>query len=273
MKELEQFLLDRAMEHDSPALLFNLAAEYLISAKVIRPGVVTLMEMVGAARAGAGELIFEQVAHLLTGQVRSDLDRLLQFDAGEAPAPGVKTSIEKLEFLRAIDAHLLDLPMLPTERRRFLAAVGRRSTVQALERREKRRYPILLALVAQSAADQLAEVMSLFDQAVSARESRAKSKTDEALAERAKTGEVRQLLLQVILPALADPAIPDEQVGGLLREQIGMQRLREAAAGGWKPLPRDRGRLSAMRSSYSYLRQFAPDVLSVTGFQGRPGHG
>jgi hypothetical protein len=149
--------------------------------------------------------------------------------------------------------------------------VGRRSTVQALERREDRRYPILLALVAQSAADQLDEVVSLFDQAVSARESRAKSKTDEALVERAKTGEVRQLLLQVILPTLADPAIPDEQVGGLLREQIGMQRLREAAAGGWKPLPRDRGRLSAMRSSYSYLRQFAPNVLSVIDFQGGPG--
>lgn len=52
MKELEQFLLDRAMEHDSPALLFNLAAEYLISAKVIRPGVVTLMEMVGRPAPG-----------------------------------------------------------------------------------------------------------------------------------------------------------------------------------------------------------------------------
>jgi len=225
------------------------------------------------------------VAHLLTVQVRSDLDRLLQFDAGlgmarlawlikpavEATASAVKTSIEKLEFLRAIDAHLLDLSMLPAERRRFLATVGRRSTVQALERREKRRYPILLALVAQSAVDQLDEVVSLFDQAVSARESRAKTKTDEALAERAKTGEVRQLLLRVILPALADPAIPDEQVGGLLREQIGMQRLREAAAGGWKPLPRDHGRLSAMRSSYSYLRQFAPHVLSVIDFEGGPG--
>src|SRR5260370_5255829 len=166
MKEREQFVLDGAMEHDSPTLLFNLAAEYLISAKVMRPGVVTLMEMVGAARAGAGELTFEQVAHLLTGQVRSDLDRLVQFGAGlgrarrawlvkpavEATASAVKTSIEKLEFLRAIDAHLLDLSMLPAERRRFLATVGRRSTVQALERREKRRYPILLALIAQSAS-------------------------------------------------------------------------------------------------------------------------
>lgn len=36
-KELEEFLLARAMEHDSPTLLFRLACEYLISAKVIRP--------------------------------------------------------------------------------------------------------------------------------------------------------------------------------------------------------------------------------------------
>src|SRR6266487_1922711 len=256
-----------------------------MSAKMVRPGAITLAKMVGSARDAASELTSQKVGHLLTLQVRQDLDLLLRYDAGlgmtrfawlitaavEATASAVKTSIEKLEFVRAMDAHLLDLSMLPTERRRFLATVGRRSTVQALERREERRYPILLALVAQSAADQLDEVVSLFDQAVSARESRAKSKTDEALVERAKTGEVRQLLLQVILPTLADPAIPDEQVGGLLREQIGMQRLREAAAGGWKPLPRDRGRLSAMRSSYSYLRQFAPNVLSVIDFQGGPG--
>jgi len=51
-------------------------------------------------------------------------------------------------------------------------------------RREERRYPILLALVAQSAVGQLDEVIALFDQAVSARESRARAKTDEQLAER-----------------------------------------------------------------------------------------
>jgi hypothetical protein len=44
---------------------------------------------------------------------------------------------------------------------------------------------------------------------VSAKESRAKSKTGEALVERAETGESRQLL--VILPVLADPSIPNEQ--------------------------------------------------------------
>ncbi|MEV0195315.1 hypothetical protein [Nonomuraea sp. NPDC050691] len=65
--------------------------------------------------------------------------------------------------------------------------------------------------------------MALFDQAVSTRESRAKAKTDEALVERAKKGEARQLVMELILPVLADPSIPDEHVGGLPRERIGMQ--------------------------------------------------
>lgn len=79
--------------------------------------------------------------------------------------------------------------------------------------------------------------MTLFDQAVSARESRAKVKTDAALAERGKRGEVRQALLEMILPVLADPGIPDERVGGVWRGQIGMGVLREAAATGWRRCP------------------------------------
>lgn len=46
---------------------------------------------------------------------------------------------------------------------------------------------------------------------------------------------------------------------------------REVVSGGWRLLPRDHGRLSAMDSSYSYLRQFTPDVLSAIDFQGGPG--
>jgi hypothetical protein len=285
LKELEQFLLDRAMEHDTPSLLFHQAAEFLVSAHVVRPGVVTLMEMVATARTGADALTSEKVDHLLTGQMRGDLDGLLVPDgelgmtrlawlttpAVEATAAAVKAAIDKLLFLRGVDAHHLDLSMLPRERRRFLATLGRRSTVQGLERRGERRYPILLALVAQSAVDQLDEVIALFDQAVSAREPRAKAKTDEALAERAKKGEARQLLMDVILPVLIDVGVPDENVGGLLRGGIGMDKLREVAAVSWKPLPRDHGRLAALEASYSYLRQFTPHVLNAIDFQGGPG--
>jgi integrase len=286
MKELEQFLIGRAMEHDSPSTLFNLACEYLIATRTVRPGVVTLTQMVATARTTATVLTYEKVAHLLTRPLTADLDLLLKVDAGlgmtrltwlttpavEASSTAVKAAIDKLTWVRAVDGHTLDLSMLAAERRRFLATVGRRSTNQALERREdQRRYPILLTLVAQSAAGLLDEVVALSGQAVSARESRAKAKTDQALAERGKRGEARQALLEMILPALADPGIPDEQAGGLLRTQIGMGRLREAAAVGWPALPRDHGRLSQMNTSYNYLRQFAPNVLAAVDFQGGPG--
>jgi hypothetical protein len=89
MKELAQFLLDRAMEHDSPTLLFSLACEYLIAAKTIRPGVSTLAKMVASARTGASMLTWEQVAHLVTGQRRAGLDRLLVYEPVHKPAePG-----------------------------------------------------------------------------------------------------------------------------------------------------------------------------------------
>lgn len=287
MKELEQFLLDRAMEHDSPTLLFNLAREYLMAAKVIRPGALVLAKMVGTARKGAADLTSQLVGHLLTQEVRADLERMLVVDAGlgmtrlewlvtparDASATSVKSAIDKLAWLRAIDAHQMDVSVLPNERRRFLAQVARRSTNQGLERRKERKSPILLAFVAQAAVDQLDEVVALFDQAVSARESRAKSKTDEALIERAKRGEVQQLLMEEILPVLADPLVADDEVGGLLRERIGMQRLREIISDVWKPLPRDHGRLSELESSYTYLRQFTPNVLAAIDFQGGPGTG
>ncbi|MDF2706444.1 MAG: transposase [Nonomuraea muscovyensis] len=82
MKELEQFLLDRAMEHDSPTLLFNLAREYLMAAKVIRPGALVLAKMVGTARKGAADLTSQLVGHLLAAEVRADLERMLLVDAG-----------------------------------------------------------------------------------------------------------------------------------------------------------------------------------------------
>jgi hypothetical protein len=104
--------------------------------------------------------------------------------------------------------------MLPAERRRFLAGVGRRLTGQALARRDpERRYPILLALLAESAVDVLDEVVLLFDQALSGRESAARTRLREVLAERARDGEDRQVLLDEILAVILDLDIAGDQSG------------------------------------------------------------
>ncbi|GAA4967290.1 Tn3-like element TnAs3 family transposase [Actinoplanes utahensis] len=286
-KQLQEFLFSRAMEHDSPRLLFRLACEYLASVRVIRPGVVNVLERVATARDRALAETWTRVEHLLQSeQRRAELDALLVVDPYRGRTPlawlgtgptqaspaAVKGELEKLAYLRRLDAHTLDLSALPAERRRFLAGVGRRLTGQALQRREpQRRYPILLTLIAQSAVDVLDETLLLFDQAVSARETVARAKMNEALAERAKGGENRQQLLDDILTIVLDPAVGDDAVGSLLRERIGLDRMRAAWGARQQRLPRDHGHLSMLDASMPYLRQFAPDVLAAVRFAGGVG--
>ncbi len=126
-KELDEFLLARAMEHDSPSLLFRLACEHLRTSQVVRPGVVTLIERVAAARAKAERETCDRLAHLLTDARCTGLGGLLVTDAEigtarlrwlntgptEASASAVKTEVRKLLFLRGLDAHTLDLSVLP----------------------------------------------------------------------------------------------------------------------------------------------------------------
>lgn len=110
----------------------------MLSARVIRPAPIVLAKTIGSARKAAGDLTSHLPAPVLTGQLRAYLERMLLVDASlgttrpewlnsparDASAAAVKTSIEKLTWFRSIDAHLLDLSMLPNERRRFLATVA-----------------------------------------------------------------------------------------------------------------------------------------------------
>ncbi|GAA4968865.1 hypothetical protein GCM10025331_72300 [Actinoplanes utahensis] len=258
-KDLDEFLFARAMEHDGPKVLFRLACEYLLSSRVVRPGVVHLLEHVATARARAREETWTRVAHLLPERRRAELDLLLVPDAYLGRTPLAWLGIEPTSAT-------------PAERRRFLAGVGRRLTGQALQRREpERRYPILLTLIAQSAVDVLDETLLLFDQAITGRESAAKQRMKQALEERAKGGENRQALLDEILTIVLDTGIGDEQVGGVLRSAIGMDRMRAAWEVRQQRLPRDHGHLAEMDASMSYLRQFTPAVLAAVRFAGGPG--
>lgn len=281
-KELDQFLLARAMEHDAPSVLFELACEHLRGAQLIRPGPVWLVQRVAAAREAAKAQTFVRLEHLLTPQLIADLDGLLNIDdelgstrlswlgnGATQPSPGaIKTEIAKLAYLRRIGADELDLSALPTQRSRFLAETGRRSTAQMLARRDPaRRYPILLTLVGQSAIDVRDEVVQLFDQAVSGRESHAKHKLAAALAGRAVAAEDRLALLDDIVPTLLDPLVPDEAVGAILRG-LGLARIRAAHAMTVPRLPRDHGHLGMLHDSFSYLRQFVPHVLDAVTFEG-----
>jgi hypothetical protein len=224
-----------------------------------------VVERVAHARAEAQRETFDRLAHEFTEARCTALDGLLVTDPEnrttrlrwlstgpvEASPAAVKAEVASWRSCAAWARTPSTCRCCP--RRRFLATVGRRLTAQALERRDpQRRYPILLTLLAQSSAtDVLDEVVQLFDQAISARESKAERKMRDALAERGKAGEDRQALLDDLLAIITDPGISDEQIGGLIRgERIGWPRLRSAVAQAAPRLPRDHGHLAALDGSY-----------------------
>lgn len=166
------------MEHDSPTLLFRLACEYLVSAKVIRPGPVIVVKRVAHAREVARQETFDRLAHEFTDARRAALDRLLDTDASIG-----MTRLRWLDKARsrprrrrdgrvgvvgvpACDgrAHP-DLSVPPAERRRFLATVGRRLTAQALSRREpERRYPARRVMPVAAESKQAATAVSTMEE-------------------------------------------------------------------------------------------------------------
>ncbi len=83
---LGEWLVERAVEHDSPATLLGLIAEHLRARRLLRPPVDTLARMIASAHANA-----QRVELLLDGQLaperRRQLDTLL--DAADGQTSGI----------------------------------------------------------------------------------------------------------------------------------------------------------------------------------------
>ena len=62
---------------------------------------------------------------------------------------------------------------------------------------------------------------------------------------------------------LADPAMPDEQAGRLVRERVGMARLIAARRPVEDREPRDHGHFDLLAARYKYLRTFTPAVIAA----------
>ena len=111
---LADWLLARALEHDKPTLLYELACEKLRTAQLVRPGVTRLERLVAETRERAQEATFHQLAPILTDECQRCLDTLLAPDPARGMTPlawlrrpavsnspkAIVGNLEKLTFLR-----------------------------------------------------------------------------------------------------------------------------------------------------------------------------
>ena len=158
---LEQWLLERALEHDKPKLLFEMACDYLRRSKIVRMGVTRLARMIGTARQQAERITFDRLQPFLTQERRDLLGNLLSAESsGWTPltwfqqtptsnqTSAILQTLDKLAFLQTHDVGSWDLSMVNPNRLKWLAKKGSRVSPQGLrELKDQARYPVLSAFL------------------------------------------------------------------------------------------------------------------------------
>ena len=238
------------------------------------------MRAIGAARAGAQDDLYRRLAPLLSTELLELLDALVVTDptlgvaplvwlgdGATSPSPeSIKAQLTKLARVRTLGADRLDLAVVPPERLRQLAVLARRSTPKSIRlMAPERRYPMLLAALAQTHTDLLDEIVGMFDQALATTESRARARLTERQLAVARADLDRLVLLDEILTVVLDDALDDLAVGSQLRN-IDRQRLAGATRSDHECLPADGGHLELMEARFAHVRSFAPQVLAALTF-------
>ncbi len=279
-KRLGDWLVERALEHDIPAVLFRSAVDFLHSERIVRPGLDRLSRAIGAARVEANSELHRRVQRQLNPSLQTALDDLVDTDAELGVAPlvwlgtqattaspaAIAEEIAKLALLEAMHVGQINIDVVAPERARHLASLGRRSTPYAIRKMPvERRYPILLASAAQTYGAVIDEIVQLFDRALGTTESRTRYRVAERKAEIVAADMGRLVLLDEILPVIIDSDLDDAAVGRQLRE-LGADRLSDAVRGEDEVLPRDGGHLELIEARFSYMRQFTPKILGALEF-------
>jgi len=279
-KAFGDWLVARALEHDTPSVLFRQALEHLRTERVVRPGLDRLARAVASARVTADDETYRLLRPVLAQFPTGRLDALVATDPVRGVAPlvwlgdgattaspdQVKAEVAKLAYLRDLGADRLDLTAVPPERLRHLAALARRSTPRALRQMApERRHTILVAALAAGHTEIVDEVVQLFDQALSATDTRARNRVAERRLEAADADVDRLALLDEILDVVLDDDLDDAAVGLALRG-MGSERLARASRSDDDRLPKDGGHLELMEASFAHVRSFAPQVLGALSF-------
>jgi hypothetical protein len=270
LRSLKAWLVERALEHDRPTLLLQLACEKLRTDRIVRPGPTRLERLVVTARQEAQHETFRLLTPLLSGECRALLDGLLIPDASRAGTTlawlrraavsnspkAILHNIERLEFLRRAGVARWVIGGLSPNRLKRLAQVARRATGQALQRMpEERRYPLLAAFLHQSLVDIADETIDQFDRCLAEAQARTGHDLEEFRGSMAQaTNEVVRLFGELARIVL-DPTVRDTQLRRVIYRRIPAERLQRAVEESTRIVrPDEDSAFDFLRRRYGHLR-------------------
>ncbi len=283
MQALSKWLILRALEHDKPTLLLQLACEKLLKDKIIRPGITQLERIVSNAQNSATKEIYLQLKPLLTSEIIELLDGLLIPNPSTGrtdlmwlrkgtisnSAKEILGAIEKLSFLRKANVDKWSLSCLNPNRQKTLARIGRKGTNQYLQRLVKeRRYPILTAFLKQSLVDIVDEIIDMFIQALWDLYQDAKKDLEMFQKSVSQSANEKLKMFREIGYILLNPEVTDANVRSGAFNHIPPDILRQALDDTDNIVrPHGDGHIDFFARRYGYIRQFSPSFLNAFDFK------
>ncbi len=288
LESLLGWLTERALEHDKPTLLLELACERLRAERVVRPGLTRIERLVGAARDRAVGETYRRLSPLLAGAMDRSLDGLLVREARLKGTPlgwlregatantptAVKGQIEKLHFLRGLGVPDWDVSSLSSNRLKLLAQLGKRDSNQALQRMSmERRYPTLLAFLHQAYREITDEVVDLFDRCLGRAYSRAARDLDEFRKGAARSANEKVVMFRDIGRIVLDPDVPDDGLREAIHQYLPKEMLRAKVEETEKLVrPLDDSYFDLLGERYGHIRAFSPAFLDAFEFRSNLAH-
>jgi TnpA family transposase len=282
---LEQWLIERALEHNQPLLLFHMACEHLKQQKILRIGTTILARMVATTRIKAQEINYQSLKNLLTTERSAWLDSLLKVEPDETRTPlswlqrtptgnnpkQILETLDKISFLQQNQVDTWDLSQLNPNRINHLAKIGARATNQYLQRAsEVRRYPILVCFLKQSLYNFTDDLIEMVDRRLWELYNQAKRNFDSDRLMASKTIDEKLKTLQDIGQILLNQNIEDNSVRAKTFEYIAPDELKVSLSETKQLIrPENDAYVDYFGKSYNRVRRFSSKLLTILQFQAR----
>lgn len=280
---LGDWLSERALEHDKPLLLFELACDYLYKRKLLRPGITLLEQTISDARAKASLLTYQKLAPLLTSDVKRFLTKVLDVIEGERyttlswlqatptdPNPTqIKTVLAKIDVLQ--DAGVGDWDVTPINPNRFkwLAKVGAKISKQnLLNSSAERRASLLIAFLHSSLYSYTDDVIGMFDQRIWELYGKAKNMFEVQRRRAQATINENLGILQQLGEVLLDESLAEADVRVTAFSLINRQALHSKLQENKTLLrPQNDAFVDYFRMFYQSVRNVAKPLLASLSFE------
>ncbi|KAA8477499.1 TnpA family transposase [Arcticibacter tournemirensis] len=280
--QLEAWLLERSLEHDKPTLLLDLACEKLIQNRILRPAIGTLERMVVSVRGQAYTETYTRLSVILNPELKIRLDALLMIEEGssftcfgwlkEPPNSNTPSTLNnvltKYQYLINIGVADWDLTVLNPNRKKFLSQKARRSTNQEIQRMNpEKRYPILIAFLAQNLIDVTDSVLDMFEAYLDDVLHKCRRSLEIYQQETVNAKDNAMATLSFVATMVADEKIPPEQIRTKVFSNISKVELDEAISVTQEILKPARSNfLSFLDNHFNRLRQFSGNFLKTLAF-------